>query len=153
MKKCVIGLLLWASVMKGYAQTPVGGIDHVGLSVSSLDASEEFFVNYAGFEVLGRDDSYPAVFLNNGSITITLWRVQHPETATTFDRKNNVGLHHLAFSVASLEALDALHEKFKQDHDVTVEFAPELLGKGPAKHMMIYEPSGNRIEFIHRPQR
>lgn len=152
MNKYVIGFLIWAFIMKVYAEAPVGGVDHVGLSVSDLEASEMFFVNYAGFKVFGRDDSYPAVFLNNGSVTVTLWRVKSLETAIKFDRKNNIGLHHVAFSVASFKALDELHEKFKNDKGITVEFSPELLGKGPAKHMIIYEPSGNRLEFIHRPK-
>lgn len=152
MNKYVIGFLLWAFIMKAYAEVSVGGVDHVGLSVSDLDASEMFFVNYAGFKVLNRDDAYPAVFLNNGSVTVTLWRVKNPETAIKFNRKNNIGLHHVAFSVVSFKALDELYEKLRNDKDITVEFSPELLGKGPAKHMIIYEPSGNRIEFIHRPK-
>ncbi len=32
--------------------------------------------------------------------------------------------------------------------EVTV--GPELSYGGPAKHMMIRKPSGNRLEFIHR---
>lgn len=152
MNKTLAGILIWVFFMHAHAQGPVGGVDHVGLSVSDLDASETFFVNYAGFKVFNRDDSYPAVFLNNGSVTVTLWRVSNLETAVEFDRNNNVGLHHLAFSVESFEALDELHEKFMNDKGVVIEFSPELLGKGPTKHMMIYEPSGNRVEFIHRPK-
>jgi lactoylglutathione lyase len=34
---------------------------------------------------------------------------------------------------------------------VRVEFAPELLRGGPAKHCMLYEPSGIRVEFIWAP--
>ncbi|MHB8473850.1 MAG: VOC family protein [Gammaproteobacteria bacterium] len=33
-------------------------------------------------------------------------------------------------------------------HNVQIEFAPERVGDGPAKHMMCYEPSGVRVEFI-----
>lgn len=152
MIKHVIRFLICAFIMNAHAETPVGGVDHVGLSVSDLDASEMFFVKYAGFKVFNRDDSYPAVFLNNGSVTVTLWRVKNLETAIKFDRKNNIGLHHVAFSVASVEALDELYEKLKNDKEIIIEFSPELLGKGPAKHMILYEPSGNRIEFIHRPK-
>ena len=148
MKNILIGLLMWSSIMTSSAQ--VGGVDHVGLSVLDLQASEKFFVKYGGFEVFNRDDSYPAAFLNNGSVIITLWRVQEPETAVKFDRKNNIGLHHVALSVDSFEALDQLYERLRNDKDVVVEFAPELLGKGPTKHMIVYEPSGNRVEFIHR---
>ena len=151
MKRYIVGLIATIFVMATYAKSPVGGVDHVGLSVSNLAASEMFFVKYAGFNVLKRDESYPAAFLNNGSVTVTLWRVKDPKTAVQFDRKNNIGLHHVAFNVTSFKELDKLHEELKTDKSVRIEFAPELLGKGPAKHMIVYEPSGNRVEFIHRP--
>lgn len=133
------------------AESAVGGVDHLGLSVDNLDASERFFIKYGGFSVVKRDASYPAVFLNNGSVTITLWQVVDPENPVHFNRKTNVGLHHAAFSVSSFSALEKLYLKLKRDREVNVEFSPELLGEGPTKHMMVYEPSGNRIEFIHRP--
>lgn len=143
-------LVLLAPVASS-APAVVGGVDHVGLTVTDLDASVAFFTDALGFEIRGRDDDYPAVFLTNGEITVTLWRATDPEKATPFDRKNNVGLHHLAFRVASFEALDAVHERVRQVPGVRIEFAPELAYGGPAKHMMIREPSGNRLEFIHRP--
>lgn len=129
----------------------VGGVDHVGLTVTDLEASVGFFTNALEFQVSGRDAEYPAAFLTNGEIVITLWRARVPGEAIPFNRKANVGLHHLAFRVASFEALDALHEKVRLIEGVRVEFAPELFYGGPAKHMMIREPSGNRLEFIHRP--
>ncbi|PCJ16728.1 MAG: glyoxalase, partial [SAR86 cluster bacterium] len=67
--------------------------------------------------------------------------------------KNNVGLHHLALSIASFEELDALYEVLANTDGVVIEFSPEPLSGGPTKHMMIREPSGNRLEFIHRPAR
>lgn len=129
----------------------VGGADHVGLSVTDLAASTRFFTEALGFEVVRRDPDYPAAFLSNGEILVTLWRVSDPKTAVPFDRKKNVGLHHLAFAVASFDALDALHERLRSWPGVRIEFAPELLGDGPARHMMLRDPSGNRIELIHRP--
>tara|TARA_R110002167_G_C12402785_1_gene627111 strand:- start:14 stop:259 length:246 start_codon:yes stop_codon:yes gene_type:complete len=63
------------------------------------------------------------------------------------DRKSNVGLHHLALTVASIEALDELHERFKKVEGIASKLAFCCLGK----HMMISEPSGNRLEFIYRP--
>lgn len=60
-------------------------------------------------------------------------------------------LHHLAITVSSFDALDLLHERFKNVEGVVIEFAPELAYGGPGKHMMIREPSGNRLEFTFRP--
>ena len=144
-------LLLVLAAAPVPANDTVGGVDHVGLTVTDLEASAAFFTEGLGFRITGRDDDYPAVFLTNDEIIVTLWRVAKPGDAVPFDRKKNVGLHHLAFRVASFEALEALHEKVKQVQGVRIEFSPELFYGGPAKHMMIREPSGNRLEFIHRP--
>lgn len=127
-----------------------GGLDHLGLSVSDLDASADFFVEALGFKISGRDPKYPAVFMNNGEMGITLW--QTTDKAVPFNRKNNVGLHHLAIEVTSFEALDALYQTISKISGVVIEFSPELAYGGPAKHMMIREPSGNRIELVHRPK-
>lgn len=130
-------------------KTVVSGFDHIGLSVKNLDQSAQFFTDKLSFKVVGEDPKYPAKFLNNGSITITLWQVKSNHMVE-FNRKNNVGLHHLALSVSSFEALDQLYSSIKDFPGVVVEFKPELAYGGPNKHMMIREPSGNRIEFIHR---
>ncbi len=129
----------------------VGGVDHVGLTVTDLQASQELFVDVFDFRVRGEDPEYPAVFLTNDVVTITLWQASDPANAVAFDRKNNVGLHHLALKVSSFDALDALYAELQTIEGVTIAFAPELSYGGPAKHMMFTEPSGNRIELIHRP--
>ena len=128
----------------------VGGVDHLGLTVSSLDASKAFFTDVLGFKTLGNDPAYPAYFLSNNKITITLWRVKNDAKRVEFNRAENVGLHHLALSVESIKKLSELHEHLKMQNNIIIEFAPENLGSGPTQHMMIREPSGNRIEFIAR---
>ena len=130
----------------------VRGFDHIGLVVRDLDASKTFFTDVLGFSLVGSDTDYPAHFLNNGEAFVTLWRASDPDTAIRFNRKNNVGLHHMALEVASEAALNRLHEIAKAFPGVVVEFPPEAFYGGPSRHMMIYEPSGNRIELIYRAQ-
>ena len=132
-------------------QAVTQGIDHLALTVTDLEASTRFFTQVLGFEIFGGDDAYPSKFMTNGAAKLTLWRATDPASAVKFDRKNNVGLHHAAFSVASFEELDRLHDIIKAWPGTTIEFAPELSYGGPAKHMMFIEPSGNRIELVHRP--
>ena len=157
MRHALIAFILAVAVAIAIAESAsaapatVGGVDHVGLTVTKLEQTEAFFMEQLGFEVMRRDPEYPASFLNNGEIIITLWRATDPDKAVAFDRKQNVGLHHLAFKVDSFAALDALHDQLKDAPGVRIEFAPEPLSGGPTKHMMIREPSGNRLEFIHRP--
>ena len=146
-------LLLSASAISNTSQEVkswVGGVDHLGLTVSNLDSSKVFFTDVLGFKTLGSDPTYPAYFLSNNKITITLWRVKNDEKRVEFNRAENVGLHHLALSVESIKKLSELHEHLKMQNNIIIEFAPENLGSGPTQHMMIREPSGNRIEFIAR---
>lgn len=124
------------------------GAHHVGLTVPDLKQAQEFYVDVLGFKVLGEIADYPAVFLSDESIMLTLWQAEDPANATAFDRKNVIGLHHLAFTVEDGEALDQLHTRLQSTANVTIEFAPENLGDGPTRHFTISMPGGIRIEFI-----
>jgi len=125
------------------------GIHHLGLAVSDLQATAKFFTEALGWSVAREVPEYPAIFVTNGNAFLTLW--QTSKGATPFDRRTNVGLHHVALRVASEDALNAVFKKVSQHPGVRVEFAPELLRGGPAKHCMLYEPSGIRVEFIWAP--
>jgi hypothetical protein len=69
-----------------------------------------------------------------------------------FDRQHNIGLHHLALKVASLEQLHQVYELVADWDGVVVEFSPEPSGGGPKIHCMIREPGGCRIEFAWDPR-
>jgi catechol 2,3-dioxygenase-like lactoylglutathione lyase family enzyme len=125
------------------------GAHHVGLTVSNLDETRRFFVDTLGYSQVGEIPEYPAVFLTDGSTMITLWQVDDPTRAVSFDRKTVIGLHHLALAVDGDASLDALYERLKNDSDVNIEFAPEELGGGPARHMICSIPGGGiRVEFV-----
>ena len=123
------------------------GVSHVGLSVFDLDASLKFF-EALGYKKVGGSDSYPSIFVSDGSSLITLWKTD--DDYTTFDRRKNVGLHHLATKVPSLQALDkAYHSVNKVRVDGEGAFAPKELEGTPLTHAIIFEPSGNRIELTY----
>lgn len=124
------------------------GIHHAGLSVPDLAAARSFFQDALGFRQVGEVPDYPAVFLSDGTVLITLWQVEDPAHAVPFDRRHVIGLHHLALRVADGRALDALHAELTARDDVGIEFAPELLGGGPTRHMMCAIPGGIRLELI-----
>lgn len=138
-------LMMTATVV---AKPPTLGVNHIGLTVSKLEASAAFFTETLGWRNVGGQPDYPAIFVTDGEAFVTLWQVKNPATAMAFDRGRNVGLHHLALTVESLAALHTLYEKLKDTDGVTIEFAPEFLGQGPTTHMMIRDPSGLRLEFI-----
>lgn len=122
------------------------GLSHIGFAVGDLKASVSFFVDTLGWKVAGGKPDYPSVFVTNGELFVTLW--QTDPNPVPFDRRKNVGLHHMAITVRDLKSLYTLYERIKARPDVTIEFAPEFLDKGPTTQMMIRDPSGLRLEFI-----
>ena len=128
------------------------GVDHIGLTVSDLDATRAFFTDCLGWTLLGKNPAYPAAFVTDGTTRVTLWQVKDQANHVPFDRHRNVGLHHLAFRVADLATLHAVHARVANWPGATVEFAPERNGAGPKIHCMVREPGGNRLEFTCLPQ-
>ena len=123
------------------------GAHHVGLTVPELASAVRFFEEGLEFEKVGEIPDYPAAFLSDGSVMITLWQSGDGVNARAFDRHRNLGLHHLALTVGG-RGLDALHERLAARKDVEIEFAPETLGGGPTRHMMARIPGKIRVEFI-----
>lgn len=124
------------------------GVHHVGLTVPSLAETRRFFLETLGYTQVGEVPDYPAVFLSDGQVMVTLWQAANPDGARAFDRQNAIGLHHLALSVEDEADLKQLHERLAGTEGVEVEFAPEPLGDGPTRHMMCAIPGGIRVEFI-----
>lgn len=124
------------------------GAHHIGLTVPDLTAARNFFVDIFGFKQVGEVPDYPAIFISDGTILLTLWRAANPEKATPFDRKNVIGLHHFALNINNLETLNTIHQTLVNTAGVEIEFAPEPLNGLPAHHMMFYIPGGIRMELI-----
>ncbi|NOR41029.1 MAG: VOC family protein, partial [Gammaproteobacteria bacterium] len=57
------------------------GAHHIGLTVPSLDTTRNFFIDTLGYEQVGEIADYPAVFLSDDSIMITLWQAVDPVNA------------------------------------------------------------------------
>ena len=124
------------------------GLHHLGLTVNDLDQTTDFFLSALGWTEVSRDPSYPRTMITDGKLLLTLWQVNASLNGPAFDRKANVGLHHVAIEVASNEKLEELGSTLATWPGVTIEFAPEELAGGPKRHMMFAEPGGLRIELI-----
>jgi len=122
------------------------GTHHIGLTVSKLEESADFFISLLGWKEVRRNEEYPAIFVSDGSIMVTLWAIRE-QPSIQFNKNKNVGLHHVAFYIESETDLNKLYEKLV-NNSVKIEFSPEKLRQGPAKHMICYDPSGIRVEFI-----
>ena len=124
------------------------GAHHVGLTVPNLGEARRFFLDALHFEQVGEVPDYPAVFVSDGSIMITLWQAEDPEDAVPFDRRANIGLHHLALRVADAGVLERLGAELGSRHDTDIEFEPEALGNSGIRHMMCRIPGNIRLELI-----
>lgn len=124
------------------------GAHHVGLAVRDLDAARAFFVDALGYTLAAERPDYPAAFVSDGTTLLTLWQVADPANATPFDRRANVGLHHLALKVADLAALRSVFARVQAHPSVVIEFDPEPIREGAVTHHFICAmPGGIRIEF------
>ncbi|MET3722749.1 VOC family protein [Sphingomonas trueperi] len=124
------------------------GVHHVGLTVPDLDEARAFFCDVLGFDVVGGAPDYPAVFVSDGDALITLWRAEDPSTARAFDRRANIGLHHLSLAVADEDALAAAWRKVSTHPGVTVDVAPQPTRPGSTtRHFLVFIPGGIRLEF------
>jgi catechol 2,3-dioxygenase-like lactoylglutathione lyase family enzyme len=126
------------------AQT--AGVHHVGLTVPDIRRTRDFFVDLLGFDQVAEKPDYPAVFVSDGAVMITLWQAH--ESARAFDRHGNVGLHHLALAIAPDGDIDAVHAKLAASGQVRIEFAPQPIGDGGARHLMCTIPGGLRLEIF-----
>lgn len=124
------------------------GVHHVGLTVPDLDQARAFFCGLLGFDEVGGVPAYPSIFVSDGAILLTLWRAADPITARAFDRRTNIGLHHLSLAVADDAALDAVWARISTHPEVVIDAAPGPIRPGSAtRHFLIFVPGGIRIEF------
>lgn len=124
------------------------GVHHAGLTVPNLAEAKHFFVDGLGFQQVGEVADYPAAFVSDGTVMVTLWQAEDPASARAFDRRKGIGLHHIAFQIAADQTLEGLHAELGKRSDVEVEFAPEALAGGPTRHLMVRIPGNIRVEFI-----
>lgn len=124
------------------------GVHHIGLTVPDIIATRDFFVEVLGFKQVGKKPDYPAIFVSDDTIMLTIWQADDPQNATSFDRKSVIGLHHFALKVDSVATLQSLHKTLSNTAGVDIEFAPEPMGSGPTQHMMLYIPGGIRMEIV-----
>jgi catechol-2,3-dioxygenase len=113
-----------------------------------LTVTTAFFTDTLDWKLLDRDEGYPRAIVSDGHVMVTLWQVDRTLDVQPFDRRRNVGLHHLALLVDTEAELEALAVRLAATPGVNIDFLPEFLGKGPRRHMMVFEPGGIRLEFI-----
>ncbi|WP_326820003.1 VOC family protein [Streptosporangium sp. NBC_01756] len=120
---------------------------HVGLNVSDLDKSKDFYLKVFGFEVFGESDRADRryAFLGlDGELVLTLWQQSEGRADTGLP-----GLHHLSFQVPDIEAVRRAETVIREvgatlHHDGVVPH-----GEGASSGGVFFEdPDGIRLEIF-----
>ena len=118
---------------------------HVGLNVSDLDRSVAFYTDVLDLDVLERHDDRARRYAYlgvDGSLLLTLWQ----QASGGFDA-TLAGLHHLAFLVSDLEAVNGVQSRVVESggtlvHDRVVAHAEGASSGG----VFFLDPDGTRLE-------
>ncbi len=117
---------------------------HIGLNVTDLDRSVEFYRRALGFDEIGRGDGERRfAFLGvDGVPKLTLWQQSSGEFST-----KTPGLHHLSFQVETLDEVRAVEAILR---DLAVSFAHDGVvahREGAASGGIFFaDPDGIRLE-------
>ncbi|WP_280487835.1 VOC family protein [Nocardia cyriacigeorgica] len=125
--------------------TPQLATGHIGLNVSDLTRSIDFYRRALGFQQLAAsaDDSRKWAFLGTGgTMVLTLWQQSEGTFATS-----SPGLHHLSFQVDTIEQVRTVEATLRA---LAVDFAYDGVvahGEGVGSGGIFFtDPDGIRLE-------
>ena len=120
---------------------------HVGLNVTDLARSRDFYAHVLGLDVLGTSTApgREHAFLGTaGTLVLTLWQQSSGRFAP--DRP---GLHHLSFQVADAAAVAAAQARLRERGAELVHDGAVAHGEGAASGGVFFlDPDGTRLEVF-----
>ena len=123
-------------------------IEHVAMYVNDLEKTSDFFVKYfhavSGEKYYNRTTEFQSYFLTFGD-GARLEIMNRPDVADEEKSLTRTGYIHLAFSLGSKGAVDALTDKLKNDGYPVVS-GPRTTGDGYYESCIV-GPEGNLIEI------
>ena len=123
-------------------------IEHAAMYVNDLEAAKEFFVKYldgrAGDLYRNPVTGFRSYFISFGG-DARLEIMNHPQIGEADRSAEHTGYAHIAFSVGSREAVDALTERLRRDGFEPVS-GPRVTGDGYYESCVL-GIEGNRIEI------
>ena len=131
------------------------GLHHLDIVVSSIERSLPFYRDLLGplgwhgqGEVEG-ERGETIYYLSGADTSLGLREATTPSEGP-YDRYR-VGLHHIAFEVASRAAVDERAEWLRAN-DVEIESGPEVYWYLPGYYaVFFYDPDGLKLELVHVP--
>jgi catechol-2,3-dioxygenase len=120
---------------------------HVGLNVSDLSRSRDFYSQVFGFDVLGESNEKQRAFAFLGQdqkVMLTLWQQSDGGFVA-----NRPGLHHLSFQVDSISQVQEVERRLREigvvlHHDGIVPHAEGMDSGG----VFFEDPDGIRLEVF-----
>jgi lactoylglutathione lyase len=125
-------------------------IEHVALWTKDIERLRSFYETYfqasAGPRYVNERKQFTSYFLSFASgARLELMTVPHLVAANGDPRSPPTGYAHLALSVGSQEAVDALAERFRRDGHPVID-GPRRTGDGYYE-CVVLDPEGNRLEI------
>ncbi|WP_372494025.1 VOC family protein [Mycolicibacterium neoaurum] len=129
------------------ASTPTFSPGHIGLNVTDLDRSTDFYRHAFGFDLLrhGSEVDRKFAFLGaDGVLRLTLWQQSDREFST-----RTAGLHHLSFQVDTLEDVRAVEAALKERGVLFAHDGIVAHGEGASSGGIFFtDPDGIRLEVF-----
>jgi catechol 2,3-dioxygenase-like lactoylglutathione lyase family enzyme len=116
----------------------IESIDHIGITVSNLDRSIEFYRELFDFEVVEKMSNAREAFIKVGEVMIGLFEIEG--YANQQGSKN-----HISLFIDEEDFDDAVDEL--RENDITIVFGPENLRGG--KSVVFLDPDGNQLELCY----
>ena len=116
----------------------IESIDHIGITVSNLDRSIEFYRELFDFEVVEKMSNAREAFIKVGEVMIGLFEIEGYTNQQ--GSKNNISLF-----IDEEDFDDAVDEL--RENDITIVFGPENLRGG--KSVVFLDPDGNQLELCY----
>jgi len=120
-------------------------LGHIQLRVRDLERSKAFYRDVLGFRVAEQDAKHGDLFMTLGEDFHTLDMAQHDSPETARSPARPTGVAHIAFQVASYEALGEAYGTLLQ-HGVRIERAVDHVNQ---RSIYFSDPDGNRLEIYY----
>ena len=133
-----------------------GAIHHIDLTVKDAHASRAFYESVLGFMGYRLSDTYPHGYdfdLKDSDSFCSIGIVSaRGENADRAHDRYSAGLHHIAWTAASRDDVDAMHAHLLSI-GATILYPPAAYPKyGPTYYAVFFaDPDGLKLEYVHKP--
>lgn len=127
------------------------GLDHIDLTVRSLERSIPFYQEVLGKLGFSRIAHQSYIGWSNGRINIAIREAEAAERNTPFNRYR-AGLHHIALKARTRDDVDDFHRWLVKERVEVLDPPAEYPQYGPSYYALFFaDPDGMKFELVHFP--